>query len=591
MENSGTPKKHILRPLLWWLLLVLVLYGIRTHQRLMEITRLNFNVTLEGQMTDAAATFDGKPAFNGQKIPLGNHTFAITHPKGEAFSTNLSIWYGEHNLGTIDLKRTMGTLSVNADPPADWLVIRGPEWSVTMTNSSGLTKIVPTDVYNIEAEYPHWTKTFAADVIANQTLPCNIAPHFGRLKLGCNQSDATFQLQTADGQPVADGTLPATISGLPAGEYKLVSLHHGHQRNDTLAVKADIMTDSQIDFRYGEIAFETSPAGVTVATDNGRYWGETPLTLNEMQPGKYTFALQRNGYQSLQVSLNVEADQTAYVSTNLVSETYLHALNAARQYMAAVDYDHALQSAGDALAARPGDAEATTLLHEATGLGDLQRAQALGKQGDYVGGDKELTIALQSLPDNAEIKGLLADFKKQEPGQLERERVERLNRPKRVYNDFLGQIPDANLFEDHELKTAMPAKEAASAIAQALQTVQPIYKIGANKSPALETYYIAASQDDVGILSISGRRQCIIVCGQTTDTETLILFKVLEYKAKHNVSMPGLLAFRDDETFTAINKSNITDMNDKLLVQLQAGVSNLTVRIQGAIRQSLTESQ
>src|ERR1019366_3089147 len=155
MEKSGKPKKHVLRPLFWWLILVLVLYGIRTHQRLMEITRLNFNVTLQGQAIDSKTTFDGKPAFSGQKIPLGNHTFTVTHPKGETFSTNLFIWYGTHNLGTINLKRTMGTLSVTADPPADVLVIRGPEWSVVLTNSPGLTQVVPTDDYEVEVRYPH----------------------------------------------------------------------------------------------------------------------------------------------------------------------------------------------------------------------------------------------------------------------------------------------------------------------------------------------------------------------------------------------------------------------------------------------------
>ena len=67
---------------------------------------------------EASTTFDGKPIISGQKIPLGNHTFAVTLPKGEPFSTNLFVWYGDHNLGTIDLKRTMGTLSVTADPPA-----------------------------------------------------------------------------------------------------------------------------------------------------------------------------------------------------------------------------------------------------------------------------------------------------------------------------------------------------------------------------------------------------------------------------------------------------------------------------------------
>ena len=144
-----------LRPLFLWFLLVLVLFGIHTHQRLMEKTRLDFTVTLQGRtLYDANTTFDGQPITGGQRISLGSHIFLVTHPKGETYSTNLSIWYGEHHLGTIDLKRTMGTLSVTADPPADWLVIRGPEWSVALTNSSGLTKSVPTDVYEIEAGNP-----------------------------------------------------------------------------------------------------------------------------------------------------------------------------------------------------------------------------------------------------------------------------------------------------------------------------------------------------------------------------------------------------------------------------------------------------
>ncbi len=223
--------RRALRPLLWWALLVLVLYGIRTHQRLMEKTRLNFAVTMQGQpLYGAAAMLDGKMAIDGQRLSLGSHTFSLTHSKGESFSTNLHIWYGGQNLGSIDLKRAMGTLSVTADPPTDWLMIRGSEWSVTLTNSSGLTKTVPTDQYEIEAGYPHWRKSSVATVFANQTTPCNIAPHFGRLQLNCNQTDATFQLETADGRAFADGLLPFSITGVPPGDYKIVAVHHGNQR-------------------------------------------------------------------------------------------------------------------------------------------------------------------------------------------------------------------------------------------------------------------------------------------------------------------------------------------------------------------------
>ena len=111
-ENHGQHQWRILRPLFWWLLLVLVLFGIHTHQRLMEKTRLDFVITLQGQPVGATTTLDGKPAISGQNISLGNHTFVVTHPKGETFSASWFGWYGEHDLGTIDLKRTKGTLAV-----------------------------------------------------------------------------------------------------------------------------------------------------------------------------------------------------------------------------------------------------------------------------------------------------------------------------------------------------------------------------------------------------------------------------------------------------------------------------------------------
>jgi hypothetical protein len=186
LESRPHYWQRVLRPMCWWLLLVLVLYGIRTHQRWMEKTRLNFSATLAGQTVfpEAAATIDGQPIVSGQRISLGSHIFTVTHPKGETYSTNLHIWYGGQNLGTIDLKRAIGTLSVTANPAADWLVIRGPEWSMTLTNSSGLTKSVPTDQYEIEASYPPLEENFYCRCFCqpNHALQCRAA--FWRTEFG-----------------------------------------------------------------------------------------------------------------------------------------------------------------------------------------------------------------------------------------------------------------------------------------------------------------------------------------------------------------------------------------------------------------------
>jgi len=592
-NSSDTPEnrtgywRRVLRPLSWWLLLVLVLYGIRTHQRLMEKTRLEFTVTMQGQQHDEAyTTFDGKPVVSGQKIPLGNHTFAVTLPKGEPFSTNMFVWYGDHNFGTIDLKRTMGTLSVTADPPAPFIFIRGPEWSVSLTNSSGLTQSVPTDQYTIESRYAHWGHADDVTVFSGTTAAWRIAPQLGAVQLSCNQSDASFQLLTLDDQQEEAGGFPAFIKELPEGNYKLISRHHGHQHEQTLAIKAGVTNDNPIEFLYGAAMLQTEPPEATVQDGNGRDWGITPLNLPELVPGTLQFTLHRAGYEPVAVSLEISANQTNIYQTNLVSTGYTGGMKSARNYMASSDYDKALQTVNDALIAKPDDADAIILQHEATGLGDIQKAQTSGNQGDYIGGEEYLTMALQALPDNAQAKQLMADYKTHEPEQIERQRVERLNRPKTVYDETLGEYVDANLFDDHELNSSKSVVSVAGAIEQALLTVQPNYKIIVDSEPKPDTYLITASQDDNGLLSVNGRRECIIVCGQTTDTNTEILFKVLEYRAKHNVTMPGLLAFKDNEEFIPINKSNIADMNDKLLAQLQAGVSNLTVRIQGAIGQT-----
>ena len=540
--------------MLYWTLLVILLFGVHRYELLMEQTRLEFMVTLQNQpLYDATTSIDRRPILSGQKISLGSHTITFTHPKGVTYSTNLFFWFGDHNLGTIELKRAMGTLTVAANPPANRLVVRGSEWSVTRTNCPGLTELVPTDDYNVEARYPHSSQNIPVRVTASQASPCNIAPHFGGLKIGCNQSDATFQLQSADGQLVSDGALPATVSALPAGDYKLIASHHGNQQVNVLSVTADTITSAQSNFQYGKVSFETSPPGVTIVAEDGGNRGETPTTLVEELPGNSTFTLQRSGYQTVQVSVNVQPDQTSYVNTNLISQTFFHAMTTARHYMDAADYDHALQAVNDALAAKPGDTDAVTLQREATGLGIIKHAETMGQQGDFIGGGKEMKRALQFLPDNAEAMRMIADFKLHEPEQIERMRVERLALPKKTFDAFARHQIGAELFESHELITSNSAVETHSAIETQLKSAPPFFQIVWTEMTN-EIFKIEAKQQVSG-----GERICVIVGGQSKDDETQIFFEVIERKKVGFMNQP---LFQPTE-YTVINPSQ-TQLSDKL---------------------------
>jgi hypothetical protein len=591
MDVSTPPHKQRwtrgLWPLGWWFLLVLMLYGIRTHQRLSEQTHLIFSVTLQGQplLIGATASIDGQPTTSGQRIAIGRRTFMVTHPKGGSFSTNLFIWYGEHNLGTIDLKRTMGILAVTADPPVPLLSIRGPEWSVALANSSGMTSSVPTDQYAVESKYAHWERSDEVSIFAGSTALWRIAPRMGAVQLSCNHSNTTFQLLTLDDRLVETGEFPSLITDLPEENYKLIAEHNGHQRTQTVAVKAGVTNDGLVEYAFGAAVLETEPPGASVQAGDGREWGVTPLSLPELSPGTLQVTLHRAGYEPVPVLLGITVDQTATFHTNLISTSYTGGMKSARQYMAATDYGRALEAVGDALIAKPGDADAIALQREATGLGRIRHAKMLGQQGDYIGGGKELTLALQSLPDNEEAKQLLVDFKKHEPEQIERERVERLNRGKTTFDALLKQYRDAALFDSHEFKTTRPVNEVQANILDWLK-IRPAFQITKNISTAPETFEIEAVQELSTYLATSaGRRQCLIVGAQTKDDETQILYKVLEYRTEAQIkfSIGALIHAPVAVNYIPIHASGNTPLSDKLQAQLNEGVSNVTARIQGAI--------
>ncbi|MEI8315079.1 MAG: PEGA domain-containing protein, partial [Verrucomicrobiota bacterium] len=445
-----------LRPLLWWGLFVLVLYGYRQHQLASERTRLNFSVSLQQKPIgyESSAALDGTPFASGDKVSIGWHQLLVSHPKAEPCSTNFFTWYGAHDFGQINLKRSTGTLEVQISPPAPWLQIQGPEFSQILTNTSGLTVSVPTDVYSIDVRYAHWQQHDQVSVRNGVSTPWRIAPQLGTVTATCAQTGASFELLTPDNRPVETGEFPATITELPAGNYKIISQHHRNRRGDMVVVKSGITNDVRVEFVYGKVVLETEPAGATVLMDGGQILGDTPLNLPELPTGTWKLTLQRNGYEPAAVSLEVLANQTTTFRTNLVSRNYTAAMTTAERFLAAKDYNRALQAIGDALLAKPNDPVAFKLQRDAAGYVSLRRAETLGKQGDYIAGVKELEATLNALPNNSEALQLLADFKQRVPEQMERMRVERLNRGKKLFETVLSQQGDANLFETHEFKTS-----------------------------------------------------------------------------------------------------------------------------------------
>lgn len=571
-----------IRPLLWWLLLVAVLFGLRTHQRLSEQTQLVFSLSLQGQpLYGATVKLDEQTFESGWRIPVGWHRLDILHPKADSFSTNFFIWYGNHDFGDIALNRAYGNLTVSVSPPARWLVIQGPEWSATLKDSSGTNATVPTDAYSVEADFPH-SKEQQQLVVGSFSSPRHIAPSFGTVQLDCNQTDAIYQLQDENGQDISAGALPATITELPVGDYSIFASHHGNQRKSSVFVKVDETNEVPVDFDYGMAVFETTPPGVAVSADNGRQYGETPLALNELLAGTWNFTLQHDGYASVQVAVAVTADQTNFISTNLVSFNYINAMNAAQQYLAESNYNQAGVAVDQAIQAAPSDVAAIALQQKITMLSNIQIAESEGRQGNFTAGIKSLQSALSLEPDNKQAKQLLADYQKREPEQLERERqLARLNAPKQAFDAALGQnqYAGASFYRPLYFTTGKNVHDVGPALYTALTNEPSPWVVTRFEFPVPDIFVVEAKQSFFG-----GMRKCVIIGGQAKDDETQIWGKVLEYDANHTLVVQSLLNIKDNVQYNIINPTAYGP-SDYHQQWVRDGVQRISERIQRAIEQ------
>ena len=510
-----------LRPLFWWLVLVLVLYGIRWNQQQLEQTRLSFLISLNGQplVYPVAVTWDGRPINNGDKIALGGHLFKISGPNTKSFTTNISAWYGKHDLGEIRLARSFGTLSIKADPPPETITISGSEYSTTLQNCVITNLTVPTGDYAIAAHYQNWSDSRTIEVKEDSASPVEF--NVGTLSLACNRSGASFQIQNESG-PLEHGVIPSTIP-LPPGSYQVWAFYKGWRIQESTVVQKGSQSDLQFRFDLGAVNLETSPEGAEVYSTNGDILGSTPL-LTELPPQTAIFKLALAGYEPASVTLNVSADQTNYYSTNLVSAGYLSAIREAKSYLMASNFEAAAQAAAGALSSKPGDADALAIQGEA----------------------------------NKYLEG-------------ERQQRERLERPKKCFDDLCAEYPAADLFAEHDLETGKSASAVASGIVASLTNSPNIFKIVKTASPEPDTYEIVAKQTD--FLGVN-ERDCLIVIGSPNNADTQIRFKVLEFEIQHHLA--------GDNQLIPLSQSKVEN-NSLLLLHVQQGLQTVTDKIQKAI--------
>jgi formylglycine-generating enzyme required for sulfatase activity len=114
----------------------------------------------------------------------------------------------------------------------------------------------------------------------------------------------------ADGKTV--GTAPCEIP-LSEGEHKLTARYPGWPAQErTVRAEPGPASGVAFAFPFGRVKITSAPAGATVVF-NGKEIGQTPLPLDDLEPGERKFSLRLAGYRNAEVTATVEPGKQAFV--------------------------------------------------------------------------------------------------------------------------------------------------------------------------------------------------------------------------------------------------------------------------------------
>jgi TonB family protein len=148
----------------------------------------------------------------------------------------------------------------------------------------------------------------------------------GSVEINTEPAGVSFEVRPAPprisigGTDVKTGKTPATVADLSTGDYVVTFKREGwpdHTENVTIERGKTAHVTSK--YSGGSVTITSSPSGARVMRD-GKDIGETPLTLNEQQPGDVSFTLDLAGYISTTVEGKIEAEQALTLNGSLRAE-------------------------------------------------------------------------------------------------------------------------------------------------------------------------------------------------------------------------------------------------------------------------------
>lgn len=255
--------------------------------------------------------FVGNTPLGNCKRPYGVYTYRIEKPKYHSVSGTFNLNSGKYNKME-KLSPAFGSIHISGGISGATVLLDG--------NSTGKTtpctlEEIPSGSHTITLQKEKYAprQLLATVTDGNITeLSSNLEARFATVTITTLLGAEIY----LDGQRI--GTYSCTedlMEGYHDVEVKLV-----HHKNATKQFKVEVGQDLAIDLKpipiYGSLDVVSTPMGARVSID-GKNYGETPLTVNQLLEGEHKVILSLEGYAMESKMVNITETQTSTLTVRM----------------------------------------------------------------------------------------------------------------------------------------------------------------------------------------------------------------------------------------------------------------------------------
>lgn len=277
--------------------------------------------------TGAKVIIDGKPQtkttpFKSDAIASGEHTVQIVKELYKLSMQKATVMDGQTTTVSFVMQPNFGEVTIIA--PADATLYINNQKKGTGAWTGRLNE----GVYSFEVRKDRFRPARQdIEVIAGKrdTLELKPSPIYGSLDVMTNPSGANIIIDGKD-----CGTTPNTIKNLPIGDCTVQLNKAGYASiSTTVIISEDKSTElietlqegagvvsSQSTTSYGSLEVATNPSGVSILIE-GKNYGESPTTINNLPIGMYNVQLNKPGFTSIDKRVNIVNGETVKLSETL----------------------------------------------------------------------------------------------------------------------------------------------------------------------------------------------------------------------------------------------------------------------------------